>query len=91
MKFNLFLSFFIVLASWVDAKENDIFCSHTDDEKPPQTSCYDREAHYINHYYNNGCSNVSACLIPAGNNKIFPESYKAKKPSECIVIEGETY
>jgi len=91
MKLNSFLSFFFVLISWIVAKVNGEFCAHTDEEKPPQTSCSDRKAYYINYYYNNGCSNVNACLIPAGNNKIFPESYKAKNPSECIVIEGKTY
>jgi len=91
MKFNIFLSIFIVFASRIRAIENGETCAHTADVKPQQWSCDEREAYYINYYYNNGCSSVKACLIPASNNKIFPESYKAKNPSECIVINSETY
>jgi len=91
MKYSLFFSTFIILASWNGIKVNGRFCSHTADVKPPQSSCSERGAYYINHYYDNGCSSVKACLIPAGNNQIFPDSYKAKNPSECVVIENNTY
>jgi len=91
MKYNLFFTNFIILTLWTGIKANGNSCTHSAIVKPSQKSCHERDAYYINYYFNNGCSNVNACLIPIDNNKIFPESYKAENPSECIVINGETY
>jgi len=91
MKYNLFLTNFIILTLYIGIKVNGSSCTHSAIVKPSQKSCHERDAYYINYYFNNGCSNIEACLIPINNNKIFPESYKAENSSECIVIKGETY
>jgi len=66
-------------------------CLHPDEETPEQTNCGVREGNYITIYTNNGCSAHSLCLIPTGNNQIFPDSYRAKKYNECIEIKNTTY
>ncbi|ORX84521.1 hypothetical protein BCR32DRAFT_277016 [Anaeromyces robustus] len=58
---------------------------------PPHANCNDRQGYYIQEYTDNGCTSHSLCLIPSGNNKIFPDGVKAKTYSECVVINEITF
>jgi len=100
MKFNILISTLVLVSLIItktngqmmgDEEDNGYNCLHPDEETPEQTNCGIREGNYITIYTDNGCSSHSLCLIPTGNNQIFPESYKAKKFSECIEIEDIAY